>query len=211
MTTIQVLPQLTRKAGKSDRGGVVAALTEAFYDDPVFCWASPDDERRRRALPAFFALAVEAFAEHDEIWCTRDGVTGAAIWAPAGVEPMTEADGEQFAGLCAELAGPDADRWVELITLLDDNHPHHTDHHYLWFLGVRPARQGRGHGSALLHAVLDDADRTGTPAYLEATTEDNVRLYERHGFRVTGELAAAGGPSLWAMWREPRSAAVHRG
>jgi GNAT superfamily N-acetyltransferase len=202
--TTQMLPHLARKAGKRDRGGVVAALAEAFDDDPVFRWASPDGERRWRVLPAFFALAVEAFAEHDETWCTRDGVSGAAIWAPSGAEPMTEADGEHFAALCAETAGPDADRWVELIALLDDNHPHHTDHHYLWLLGVRPARQGCGHGSALLRAVLDEADRTGSPAYLEATSKDNRRLYERHGFRVTGEMAAVGGPPLWAMWREPQ-------
>lgn len=202
--TSQILPRLTRKAGMRDRGGVVAALAEAFYDDPVLRWASPDGEQRRHALPAFFALAVEAVAEHDQTWCTRDGVSGAAIWTPAGADPMTEADGEVFAGRCVELAGPDADRWMELIALLDDNHPHHAEHHYLWFLGVRPARQGRGHGSALLRAVLDDADRTGTPAYLEATSTDNVRLYERHGFRVTEELAVVGGPPLWAMWREPQ-------
>jgi len=200
----QMLSNLARKAGKRDRGGVVAALAEAFDDDPVFRWASPDDERRRRTLPDFFSLALEAFAEHDETWCTNDGVSGAAIWAPAGVEPMTETDGELFATLCAEAAGPDADRWLELIALLDDNHPHHTDHHYLWLLGIRPAQQGCGHGSALLRTVLDDADRTGSPAYLEATSKDNRRLYERHGFRVTGEMAAVGGPPLWAMWREPQ-------
>lgn len=202
--TSQILPRLTRKAGASDRDGVVAALSEAFYDDPVFRWASPDDGRRQRVLLAFFALAADAFAPHDQTWCTRDGVSGAAIWAPAGVEPMTEADGAQFAARCVALAGPDADRWMELIALLDDNHPHHADHHYLWFLGVRPARQGSGHGSALLRAVLDNADQTETPAYLEATSKDNVRLYERHGFRVTGELAVVRGPSLWAMWREPQ-------
>lgn len=30
-----------------------------------------------------------------------------------------------------------------------------------------------------------------------------MRLYERHGFEVTGEYGPAGGPSLWSMWREP--------
>jgi len=101
------------------------------------------------------------------------------------------------------IPGPDADRWGELVALLDDNHPHHAEHDYLWFAAVRPAWQGRGYGSALLRAVLDRADRTGTPAYLDATSPDNRRLYERHGFRVIGELAVAGGPRVWQMWREP--------
>ncbi len=67
------------------------------------------------------------------------------------------------------------------------------------FLGL----QGCGLGTAMLRAVLDRADRTGVAAYLEATSPDNRRLYQRHGFVVTGELAIVGGPSLWAMWREP--------
>jgi hypothetical protein len=51
--------------------------------------------------------------------------------------------------------------------------------------------------------VLDRADRTGTPAYLDATSPHNRRLYQRHGFRMIGELAVAGGAALWQMWREP--------
>ena len=38
-------------------------------------------------------------------------------------------------------------------------------------------------------------------AYLEATSEQNRRLYERHGFVATAELRLPDGPSLWAMWR----------
>jgi GNAT superfamily N-acetyltransferase len=201
--SVQTPPLTPRRAVPADRSAVVATLAAAFQDDPVMRWATPGDDDRRRLLPAFFALAADAFAVHDETWRSGDGVAGAAIWAPAGVEPMSQAVGEDFAARCAELAGPHQDRWMEIIALLDDNHPHHTEHHYLWLLGVRPERQGRGHGSALLRAVLDRADRTATPAYLEATSPDNRRLYERHGFRAIGELAVAGGPPLWPMWREP--------
>ena len=60
-------------------------------------------------------------------------------------------------------------------------------------------------GSALLHEVLDRADREHLPAYLEATSPRNRALYERHGFEVTGELRCADCPPLWAMWRAPRA------
>jgi len=205
--TVQTTPTTPREARPADLAAISTAMADAFFADPVFRWLTPDDEHRRRMLPAFFELATEIFAKHDETWCvgTENDVVGAAIWAPAGVEPMSPADGETFADRCAELAGPYADRWMEIITLLDENHPHHADHDYLWLLGVRPDAQGRRHGTSLLRAVLERADRTGTPAYLEATSPDNRRLYERHGFEVTGELAVAGGPPLWAMWREPRA------
>ncbi len=65
--------------------------------------------------------------------------------------------------------------------------------------------QGRGLGGALLRGVLDRCDRTKSPAYLEASTEKNARIYERYGFGVTEELRiGADGPPLWLMWREPR-------
>jgi GNAT superfamily N-acetyltransferase len=70
-------------------------------------------------------------------------------------------------------------------------------------LGVTPERQGRGVGSALLRAVLDRADREGSPAYLEATSRRNRALYERHGFVTIGELTVADRPPLYAMWRPP--------
>lgn len=40
-------------------------------------------------------------------------------------------------------------------------------------------------------------------AYLEATSPLNRRLYERHGFEVTGEIQLPNGPAMWPMWREP--------
>lgn len=43
-----------------------------------------------------------------------------------------------------------------------------------------------------------------SPAYLESTNPRNVSLYERHGFAVTGSIDLPGGPSLSAMWRDPR-------
>ncbi|MGQ0573347.1 MAG: GNAT family N-acetyltransferase [Pseudonocardia sp.] len=204
-STITVAPTTARRARPSDRAGIAAAMAAAFQDDPVFSWCTPDDRRRRAILPGFFDLALGIFAKHDETWCTGGDPAGGAIWAPAGVEPMTEADGERLGAWCVEAAGPDADRWFQIVALLDENHPHHTDHDYLWLLGVTPGQQGRGHGAAMLRAVLDRADVDGTPAYLEATSPRNRGLYERHGFAVTRELAVPGGPSLWAMWREPRS------
>jgi GNAT superfamily N-acetyltransferase len=67
---------------------------------------------------------------------------------------------------------------------------------------TRTQWQSKGHGSALLRALLERADHTGTPTYLEATSPDNRRLYQRHGFQVIDELGIAGAPPLWAMWRE---------
>ena len=85
---------------------------------------------------------------------------------------------------------------------MEEQHPVE-DHEYLFFLGTRPEWQSRGLGSALMHEVLDRCDRDGTPAYLEATSPANQRLYLRQGFVVAGEIRLPDGPSMWRMWREP--------
>jgi GNAT superfamily N-acetyltransferase len=77
-------------------------------------------------------------------------------------------------------------------------------HSYLGYLGTRRDRQGQGLGTQMLAEVLAGADTDGMPAYLESSSERNLPLYERNGFRVVGELQALGhGPAIWRMWREP--------
>lgn len=53
---------------------------------------------------------------------------------------------------------------------------------------LAPDRQGRGLGSALLRELLDEWQPTGRPVTLRVLKENPARrLYERFGFRVTGE------------------------
>jgi hypothetical protein len=50
---------------------------------------------------------------------------------------------------------------------------------------------------------LERRDREGAAAYLEATSDRNRALYERHGFRAQGAIPLPDGPTLWRMWRDP--------
>ncbi|RPE14211.1 N-acetyltransferase [Chitinophaga lutea] len=60
-------------------------------------------------------------------------------------------------------------------------------HYHFGPLAVLPAMQGRGIGAALLTHFCKVADGQQTPAYLETDKKENVRLYERFGFRVVEE------------------------
>jgi GNAT superfamily N-acetyltransferase len=191
-----------RKASAGDGPRIASTLARAFFDDPVFRFASPDDDRRREMLPSFFSLYTEAFQRHDEIYAARD-VAGAALWAPPGKLPVSEEDAEEFGQRLEDLSGADAERMFELGKLFDEHHPPGS-YYYLQFMGVEPESQGRGIGSAVMAPVLERCDRDGLRAYLDATSARNRRLYERHGFRASGEFAPGGGPPLWPMWREPR-------
>ena len=170
-----------------------AVLTAAFAEDPVFRWAMPGDDARRAALPAMFDAFVAGFAPLGATYTTRT-VSGAALWAPPGTAAELDLD----------EAWLDAwPRMAQVVTALDATHPHEACW-YLNLLAVEPAAQGGGIGSALLRAVTDQADAQGLPCYLEATSDDNRRLYERHGFVATAAIVVGDGcPPLWAMWRRP--------
>jgi len=191
-------PRITA-ASPADAPPAAAALAAAFYDDPVFRWFSPDDERRRALLPGFFDVFVASYLDRGEPYVAADGA-GAALWAPPAVDPVGDdpAAGAQL----EELAGPDAARLFEVVERLEEHAPQEP-HHHLQFLGVHPERQGAGLGGVLMTPVLRRLDREGVPAYLEATSDRNRALYERHGFRVQGAIPLPGGPSLWRMWRPP--------
>ena len=59
-------------------------------------------------------------------------------------------------------------------------------HWYLFNIGVLEELRGRGIGSKLLDYGTSRLD--GYPAYLEASTYDSARLYERRGFYSLGPL-----------------------
>jgi ribosomal protein S18 acetylase RimI-like enzyme len=90
--------------------------------------------------------------------------------------------------------------------VMDKIHKRHMSgpHWELLIVGVDPALQGRGRGSALVRDGLAKADESGLPCYLNTNTPANVPFYERLGFSVLEEATLGkDGPLAWAMRREP--------
>ncbi|MEU2674275.1 GNAT family N-acetyltransferase [Streptomyces sp. NPDC007164] len=72
-------------------------------------------------------------------------------------------------------------------------------------MATAPEAQGKGLGSAVLIPGIQEAARTGCPAFLETSSEANVRFYERLGFKVTADVPLPdNGPRTWCMRRNPR-------
>lgn len=128
---------------------------------------------------------------------------GAALWVPPGVAAVHDDDAAELEARMGVLDPTALSRAAACTDAFAAVHPAEPAW-YLNFLGVAPGQQGRGIGSALLRSVLAQCDVGGEAAYLEATSERNRALYERHGFRVLREIPLPdGGPTSYAMWREP--------
>ncbi|MEV7616493.1 GNAT family N-acetyltransferase [Streptomyces sp. NPDC089799] len=193
-----------RRAGPADRDAVARLLDETFRDDPVSSWVFPDAEHRRAVHGAFLGVFVDVALEEGRIDYAADG-SCAALWLriPAG-EPEGE---DEVPARMREAADPGNERCELVGRLTGAVHPTHEEHEYLLMIAVDPDRQGEGLGTELMRPVLERCDREGVAAYLEASSERSVRLYERLGWVFTGTaVQLPGGPPMWPMWRKPGAA-----
>lgn len=195
-----------RPATSADVPTLATVLARAFYDDPPTMWLLPDPATRLARLTRMFATAIGIEAlQHGGVDIAWDGeeMLGGAIWLPPGHwEPGL---GEKIQGM-PHYARVMAGAWARALPYgraLGAAHPREP-HWYLKAVGVDPEAQGRGAAGLLLRSGLERCDADAKPAYLEASTPSHVPLYERFGFRRTGELALPrGAPVLTAMWRTP--------
>jgi ribosomal protein S18 acetylase RimI-like enzyme len=94
-------------------------------------------------------------------------------------------------------------RAAKLSSIWGENDPK-LHHWHLGPIGILPERQGQGIGSRLLRHFIEHVDRLGAAAYLETGKTENVRLYERFGFSVTGGAPVLDVPT-WFMWRPEKT------
>ena len=195
-----------RRATSADRGRVAAVLAGAFADDPVFSHLFPATTSRRESrMRRMFALEATRSERYGGTWISADGA-GAAVWFPPGRWKATTWEDLRDAPRWVALFGRELGFGQAAQKVRKHMEAHHRElppHWYLLYLGVVPGRQGQGLGGALLRPVLEECDRTGTPAYLEASCERNRALYARNGFVERDPLPLPGGPTMFPMWRDP--------
>ena len=197
-----------RRATAADRDAVVRALVRAFDDDPLTNFLLRRGARRLDAFATVFDVFFRRLSlPANEAWIAPagDGASGAALWIPPG-EWKTWRTWPDLARLAAAVGLARLPRTLAATRRAERAHPRAPPHWYLFAIGVDPAHQGRGVGTALLRAVLATCDARGDPAYLEASRPDNARLYARHGFAARPDVQVApGGPSFTPMWRAARA------
>ncbi|WP_255310699.1 GNAT family N-acetyltransferase [Streptomyces viridosporus] len=176
----------TRLATIEDLAPAEETLTVAFMDYPWTRWVIPEDDYAKR-LRRLQGLYLRHALRHGVVFVTQGHAGAAALLPPDAADP-SKSTMEQIIALHGERIGrltdsPSAARAWTLETL-----------------GVRPSHRGRGLGSALIaHALRDVSRRGAKEVRLETSDARNVRLYERHGFQVTGCTDSDGGPTVWAM------------
>lgn len=189
-----------RQATASDVEQLSETLAAAFHDDPVFERLLPVEHKRPLGLQRFFTIELLAIGlARGSVWTTEQ-LQGAALSTPPGKWrlplPMLLAHASGF----ARAFGAGLPRAALLLQRVELRHVR-TPHHYFPAIGVAPDAQGQGLGSKLMAPTLARCDQDGLAAYLEASSDRNAALYERHGFKVIHELHYGGRQPLRLMLR----------
>lgn len=182
-------------------------LASAFYSDPFFRYILPDDATRMERLNRYACIYVKASCLMDAVHGTGTPLSGVAVWTAPGREltpnERSEAGMDRLPGI---FGSEGFERYLGMVANLSIERARDVPlpHWYLSILGVDPARQGEGLGSALLQPILKVADQTHTPCYLETFVEGNLAFYTRHGFRMlVAEVEPKSSMPFWTMKRTP--------
>jgi GNAT superfamily N-acetyltransferase len=189
---------------------VARVATEAFSDDPFFCFLMPSERMRRRGLRIFFRSVVGTSRAVASVYGARgtDGslVGVAAFVGPGGFPlPVTGQVRRLVSAVGALIPRPTAlVDGARYLFATEKAHPHERMW-YLQLLAVDPNCQRGGIGAALQGEVYPNVDDEGLDCYLETQKEDNLAYYRRFGYDVDAELhPVRSGPPLWTMRRRAR-------
>ncbi len=191
-----------RAAKASDTAAIAAMLARAFFDDPVFAHFVPDDARRRTKLPRLFGLIFRLALPFGACEVSP-GYESAALWRPPGKWHMPFWQYLVHGPALLDVFGANVPKVMRTMDQVEKVHPQ-APHWYLQTLGTDPAAQGKGFGGRVMRRGLAVVDEAHAPAYLESSKEANIPIYQSFGFAVTGEIRIKDGPTVYAMWREPR-------
>ena len=179
---------------------LASVLGRAFAAEPMMRWPLGENDDNQARLVRAFELFTEDPIRLGMVW-EAGTAAGALIWIPAGQMDAVEAGNQAMRSVFERVDG--ARRFDSFWDWVASKHP---DEPLALFdsIAVEPAAQGHGIGSALIRFGLDRARTAGHAAWIETGNPRNVRLYERHGFRVIDDAdAPGGGPHVWFMRWDP--------
>lgn len=209
---------LIRKLTNADVLATAEVLADAFADNFAYGWMHPRAATRARDLRAFFQRNLRWHLPLDLTWVAARGphiVGTSTLEPPGGVQsgvreaiahwlvPTVRDQGLRTFLRTAAAGREFGERYRALIK--------GTRYYHLHAVAVAPGFQGKGVGSRLVAATLQECDRLlardSAPVVLSTQRERNLPFYERAGFVLEedhqmGVRGGSRGYRTWFMVRE---------
>lgn len=188
-----------------DFSRVKTVLCEAFFTDPILSYLLRNDSKKAEALDIFFDYCLGVHARTNGVALITSDGSGSVVWLQPGAHRDALSLSQSLRTFKRILKVCTTRRVIRLLAYLyviSRHQPRNTEFVYMFFIGVKPAFQGKGIGSILMSAAMDRIEATSREAYLETSSEDHARLYNRFGFHIRERFFLPfGGPEIITMLR----------
>jgi len=195
------------KVKKQDIRKTGRVLGNAFMPDPV--WKEVMKDIPTEQIYSFFEGPARYGLRYGTVYASSESLEGIATWVPGNHADMNFwrgfLSGSFISGL--KIGMKNLMRMMPVFQPLETDRRKHMagrSYIYLMVIGVAPEFQGQGYGKTLLNELIRESEASRLPVYLETSTEKNVSMYERFGFKVLDKFLH---PIIdlpqWKMLREP--------
>ena len=170
------------------------ALCDALVEDAFYITLEQSvrarDDPREKLLRYLDYSMVEA-RDYGTLYFPQTHRYGVAVWSkPLPPERAAQQKHAKLEFLQQHMGTANAARYDDISGFMSAQSDALVDASawYLSIVGILPAYQNQGLGSALIRPVLELADRAAVPTFLETFTPRNEPFYQRLGYRVAGSF-----------------------
>ena len=195
------MPLIVEKYSTRRLESAIAVLADAFVTNPLLVAAFGGQNISYSRLLFRFGLC-QMFKGEAFVALVDGEVRGYARFISS---PKCLPAAEEIPAAMANLlkligdAKPQVIKWFARWCRLDPDAPHL----HLGPIGVSPEMQGHGVGTALMGRYIERLNHDKIAGYLETDRAENVKFYEKFGFRVMREEKLIGVPTWYMCRAEP--------
>lgn len=182
------------------------SLAKAFHDAPCYAFLLPDHADRESALAWLWGEFLATVSiRYGNVQVNQEGQAGSFMLAPGRSPSLRALVAAGLLSFPSRLGWLGSWRILSMGVHLQRLRALHAPmpHWYLLAMGVVPELQGRGLGYAFLTHAIRRSEADGVPCYLQAFSEQQVKYYEKRGFKILDRDELPMGLTLWNMLRTP--------
>ncbi|MBI1780678.1 MAG: GNAT family N-acetyltransferase [Sphingobacteriales bacterium] len=186
------------RAGIEDKNRIVEILSNSFDDNKSINYIIPQDVKRKKWIRKLMAYSFDVCYLSGDVFLSGDKKAFALILLPDKKKISLRSVLLDIKLATSVIGLRNVKKAMSREASISKIHPEGFLY-YLWFIGVDCSEQGKGIGSKLLTAVIEEGLSQKRIICLETSTLKNLPWYEKHRFKTYKELDF--GYSLYCMKR----------
>lgn len=170
---------------------ITTILTASFHDNGSVNTVVKQDSKRMKRIERLMRYSYFQAEQYGKIYLTDDQKTCALVLFPHQKKFVLRGILEDLKLVFGCIGVLRVGKVMKREATLKKLHPT-SDFAHLWYIGVDPSEQGKGHGTKLMQEILAEMEAKQLPVYLETSNPKNFVFYERIGFTCTNDFTELG-------------------